>query len=77
LANERLLILLLMVVPLCVLGFGLIIKRYNQVAYLKRHTAFLKEINEDEVFKQENQLSGFPGRADPGDRIRPERPDGG
>lgn len=60
LANERLLILLLMVVPLCVLGFGLLIKRYNQVAYLKRHTTFLKEINDDEVLKQENKLSDFP-----------------
>ena len=49
-----------MAVPLCVLGFGLLIKRHNQVVYLKRHTTFLKEINEFEVFKLENKLSDFP-----------------
>lgn len=60
LANERLVTLLLIVVPLCVLGFGLLIKRHNQVDHLKRYTTFLKEINEYEVLKLENKLSGFP-----------------
>ena len=60
LANERLTILLLIIVPICGLSFGLLIKRYNRVAYLKRHTNFLKEINESEVLKLENQLVGFP-----------------
>lgn len=60
LANERWGTLLLTVSSLCVLVFGLIIKRYNQVAYLRRHTTFLKEINENEVLKRENKLSGFP-----------------
>lgn len=60
LANERLATLLLMVVPLCMLGFGLLVKRYNQLVYQKRHTTFLKEINEDEVSKLENKLSDFP-----------------
>jgi len=59
LANERALVLLWVVVPLCVLGFGALIKRYNQVAYLKRHTTFLKEINENEALRRENQLTGF------------------
>lgn len=60
LANERLGILLLIVFSLFVLGFGLIIKRYNQIAYDKRHAVFLREINEDEILKRENKLSGFP-----------------
>ena len=60
LANERLVTLIWLAVPLCVLGFGLLIKRHNQVVYLKRHTTFLKEINEFEVFKLENKLSDFP-----------------
>lgn len=60
LANERLVTIILIVVPLCVLGFGLLIKRYNQAAYLKEHTTFLKEINELEIFRLENKLSDFP-----------------
>ena len=61
LANERLLIPLLMITPLCVIGFGLVVRRYNQVNRLKRHTAFLKEINEAEVLRLENKLAGFEG----------------
>ncbi len=60
LANERLLALLLIVAPLCVLGFGALIKHYNQVAYLKQHAAFLKEINVHEIVKLQNKLSDFP-----------------
>lgn len=59
LANERLAALVLIVAPLCMLGFGLLIKHYNRVAYLKRHTAFLKEINESEVLRSENKLKEF------------------
>ena len=59
LANERLLISLLIVTPLCVLGFGLVVNRYNQVNRLRRHTVFLKEINEAEVLRLENNLVGF------------------
>jgi len=62
LANERLVTLLLTIVPLCVLLFGLLVKRYNGIAYLKRHTTFLKEVNEDEVLKLENKLTSFPTR---------------
>jgi hypothetical protein len=59
LANERLVIILSIAVPLCVLGFVLLINHFNKVAYLKRHTTFLKEINEFEVLKSKNKLSEF------------------
>ncbi|GAB2774849.1 MutS family DNA mismatch repair protein [Rhabdobacter roseus] len=59
-ANARVLPLLLLVVPLCFVGFALLIKRYNQVTSLKQHTTFLKEINEQELVRLENKLSGFP-----------------
>ena len=60
LANERWVTLLLMAVPLCGLGLGLLIKRYNQVAYRIRHTDFLREINEHELLRLDNQLADFP-----------------
>ncbi|CAG5018912.1 DNA mismatch repair protein MutS [Dyadobacter sp. CECT 9275] len=59
LANARSVGLLLLVAPLCMLGFALLIKRYNRLFYLKQHTTFLKQINEEEVLRQENKLSGF------------------
>lgn len=59
LANERLVIPLLIVTPLCIAGFGLMVKRYNRVSYLRKHTTFLKEINQAEVLRQENKLSSF------------------
>ncbi|MEQ9442953.1 MAG: DNA mismatch repair protein MutS [Cyclobacteriaceae bacterium] len=60
LANERQVGWVLIVVPLCLLGFGVLIRRYNRVAYLKRHTTHLKEINALEILRSENKLSGFP-----------------
>ena len=60
LANERLFVELVMTILLGGLGLGLLIKRFNRVAYRKRHTALLQEINEQEVARQKNQLAGFP-----------------
>ena len=71
LANERFIYLLLAAVPLCVLGFGLLINRYNSLFFTRRHTAFLKEINEDEILKLENKLSGFPAGESYLDRAHP------
>jgi len=60
LANERLVSLLLIVVPLCAVFFGLLITRHNTVDQDKRYTTFLTEINEFETLRLENKLSGFP-----------------
>lgn len=60
LANARFGSLLLIIIPVCVLVFALLIKHYNRLSYLKNQTSFLKEINENEVLRLENQLSGFP-----------------
>ena len=60
LANERQLMPLFVVVPVAAIGFGLLVNRYNEVESLKRHTTFLKEINEQEILRLENKLSGFP-----------------
>ena len=59
LANERLVIPLLIVTPLCIAGFGLTVRHYNRINYLQKHTSFLKEINQAELLRQENKLSSF------------------
>lgn len=60
LANARFAALIWIVGPLCVLGFTLLVRRYNKVDHLKRQTIFLKEINEAEVLKFDSKLSDFP-----------------
>ncbi|MCF0056321.1 MutS-related protein [Dyadobacter sp. CY356] len=60
LANEKLIVPLLLVVPVCILAFVLIVKRYSKLSLEKQHVDFLLEINEDELLRQENGLSGFP-----------------
>lgn len=60
LANERLLTILLIVFPLCIIGFALLLTRYNKIVQLRKTTTHLKEINENELLKLENKLSGFP-----------------
>jgi DNA mismatch repair ATPase MutS len=60
LANERLTASMLIVGPLCVFAYGVLVRRYNDIATLKGHTTFLKEINEREVLRLENKLSEFP-----------------
>ena len=71
LANERLLTPLWVAVPLCGLGLGLLIKRYNRVAYRRQHTTFLQQINQQEVLRQENRLAEIPLVSMPVDREHP------
>lgn len=60
LASKGLIVPLVIFVPVCVLVFGLIIKRYQRFSLKKQHADFLKEINENEILRQENKLSNFP-----------------
>ena len=61
LANERLLAPLFFVIPICLVGFGLLINRYNRLFREKQHAVFLKEINETELLRLENRLEKLPG----------------
>jgi DNA mismatch repair ATPase MutS len=62
LANERLLSLVFMAVPVCVIAFASLVNRYNKHERLRHHTDLLKQINEHEVLRLDNKLSGFsPG----------------
>ena len=60
LANERLLTLLWIVVPICTIGYFLLLVRYNKIINLSKTTTLLKEINKNELLKLENKLSCFP-----------------
>lgn len=45
--------------PLAIICFGLVIKYYDKIAYLKKHTGFLKSINESEILRVACTLENF------------------
>jgi hypothetical protein len=50
---------ILIVFPLSIICFGAAIKYHNKTAFLKKHTAFLKRINEFEILREECNLEEF------------------
>ncbi|MEQ9402439.1 MAG: DNA mismatch repair protein MutS [Cyclobacteriaceae bacterium] len=60
LANERLLLPLIIFISLSVVVFALILTRYSKRMNEMKNCKLLKEINEHELLKQENKLSAFP-----------------
>lgn len=50
---------ILIAFPLSIFCFGAIINYHNKIAFLKRHTAFLKEINESEILRETCTLEKF------------------
>ncbi len=60
LANEQLITLVWIVAPLCILGFASLLIKYNKTVDRKNNMRLLKEINENELLRLENKLSGFP-----------------
>ncbi len=59
-ANMRLLHYLLLVIPLGIGAFGFALSRYNKFKDLAAHFSRLKQINEQEILRLENQLAAFP-----------------
>lgn len=49
----------LIVFPISIIVFTLLITHYDKVAYLKKHTSFLKKINEDEILREKCNLENF------------------
>lgn len=47
------------VIPISVISFAIVIKRHNKIAYLKKHTSFLKKINESEIQREKCNLEKF------------------
>ncbi|WP_159517564.1 MutS-related protein [Sunxiuqinia indica] len=69
--SSNLLTPVLFVFPLLIVCFGAAIKYYNKIAYLKKHTAYLKSINESEILRETSHLEEF----DTGDQfINPNHP---
>lgn len=50
---------ILIVFPLSILCFGAAISYHNKTAFLKKHTAFLKGINESEILREKCNLEEF------------------
>ncbi len=55
----NLLIPILIVFPLSILCFGVAITYHHKTAFLKKHTAFLKGINESEILREKCNLEEF------------------
>lgn len=45
--------------PISIICFALVIKYHNKIAYLRKHTSFLKKINESEILREECNLEEF------------------
>ncbi len=55
----KLVTLILIVFPLSILCFGFAITYHNKTAFLKKHTEFLKGINESEILREKCNLEEF------------------
>ena len=47
------------VFPISIICFALVIKHHNKIAYLRKHTSFLKVINESEILREKCNLEEF------------------
>jgi len=47
------------VFPILILCFDFVIKHHNKIAYLRKHTLFLKKINESEILREKCNLEEF------------------
>ncbi len=57
--------------PISVISFAVVIKFHNKIVYQKKHTSFLKEINESEILREKCNLEEF----DTGQRfVNPNHP---
>jgi len=59
LASIKLTTPIFIVFPLSILCFGAAVKYHSKTAFLKKHTSFLKGINESEILREKCNLEGF------------------
>ncbi len=60
LANLRLIGWMALAFLIFLMVFIFLVITYNKYSFRRRHAVFLKEINESEILRIENKLSGFP-----------------
>jgi hypothetical protein len=57
--SSNLLTPILIIFPILIVCFGAAVKYHNKTAFLKKHTAFLKGINESEILREKCDLEEF------------------
>ncbi len=57
--SLHLITLVFIVLPILIFSFGLVIKHYDKIAYLKKQASFLKNINEAEIQRDKCDLEAF------------------
>ncbi|MFT4760601.1 MAG: hypothetical protein ACI9XO_004819 [Paraglaciecola sp.] len=59
LVNFKLITSIFIVLPILIICFAIVIKHHDKIAYLKKHTSFLKKINESEILREQLNLEKF------------------
>tara|TARA_R110001583_G_scaffold33438_6_gene112980 strand:- start:4741 stop:6591 length:1851 start_codon:yes stop_codon:yes gene_type:complete len=59
LISSKLITPFFIVFPISIICFALVIKHHNKIAYLRKHTSFLKGINESEILRGKCNLEEF------------------
>ena len=59
LMSIRLMTPFFVVFLISIVCFAIVLKYHNKIAYLRKHTSFLKGINESEILREECNLEGF------------------
>ena len=57
--SFNLITLAFIVLPISILSFAFVLKRHDKIAYLRKHTSFLKKINESEILRENCELEDF------------------
>jgi len=57
--NIKLFISFFIVLPISIIFFAIVITHYDKIAYLRKHTSFLKRINESEILREKCNLEEF------------------
>ncbi|MFK7947786.1 MAG: DNA mismatch repair protein MutS [Saprospiraceae bacterium] len=56
LLSHHLMTLFFIVLPISIVSFAIVIKYYDKIAYLKKHTTLLKKVNESELIRAASNL---------------------
>ena len=57
--SVNIIIPILFVFPISIVCFAFVLKHHNKIAYLRKHTPFLKRINKSEILREQCNLEEF------------------